>query len=146
MTRVLKFGTVGLSGVGVNLFCVWIGVQIFSGFDTAVRDALASALGIAVSIFTNFLLNDGWTWGDRVKGAQIEDLASRFGAFLVASGVGATLQFGTAQLLALLFGVNIYLAQLAGIGVGSVLNFLINHYWTFTDQGSVSAGGAPDLP
>lgn len=146
MNRILKFGTVGLSGVGVNLFFVWIGVQAFSGLEIALRDAMASALGIAVSIFTNFVLNDGWTWGDRTKGARIGDLASRFGAFLVASGLGATIQFGTAQVMALLVGVNIYLAQLIGIAVGSVLNFLMNHYWTFRDQGSITADGAPNLP
>lgn len=134
LTRLVKFGSVGVSGVGVNLLFVWIGVQIFGGFADPIRDASASALGIVVSIFTNFLLNDTWTWGDRRKGPRLRDLGARLGAFCAASSVAAVVQFGVAQGLVHGMGVNLYLAQSIGIGLASIVNFVANHVWTFRDQ------------
>ena len=54
------FGLVGSSGVIVNLLFVWLTLLLIDD------ESIASAIGIFVSVFTNFL-NDAWTWGDRHK-------------------------------------------------------------------------------
>lgn len=129
--RFFKFCTVGASGVGVNLAFVWIGHQLFASLERAPQLALASALGVVVSVFTNFLLNDAWTWADRPKGHRIRDFFVRAGRYYLASGVAIGIQYGCAQLLAQAFGVWIYVAQAIGIVIGMGFNFAANHLWTF---------------
>ncbi|MGM0578895.1 MAG: GtrA family protein [Myxococcota bacterium] len=132
--RFVKFCVVGASGVVVNMAFLWLGLQMFDGLDKAPREAAASALGIVVSVFGNFLLNDLWTWGDRLKGDRRRDLAFRIGRYYVASALAIGIQFGCAQLLALGFGVLIYAAQGVGIAFGTVFNYVANNVWTFRDQ------------
>jgi putative flippase GtrA len=72
--RFVKFCVVGASGVVVNLAFVWLGQSLFSELEPKQRDLVASLLGILVSVFGNFLLNNQWTWRDRTKGADPRDL------------------------------------------------------------------------
>ena len=125
--RKLKFAAVGVSGVFVNMAFVWVGLQASLVTDPGLRDALASALGILVSVFTNFVLNDVWTWGDRQKRPW---LARLFRYYLV-SAAAALLQFGCAMGLRLLLDINLYLAQFSGIAIGTIINYVANNRWTF---------------
>lgn len=132
--RFLRFAVVGASGVLVNFAFLSIGLWLFSGWPESSRDAAASALGIAVSIFTNFLLNDVWTWGDRKKGTRKRDVAWRFSTYAVGAGIAAALQFGIAALFRGAFGAHVYLAQAAGIAVGTVVNYIISNKLVFKDK------------
>ena len=132
--RFLRFAVVGASGVLVNFAFLSIGLWLFSGWSDSARDAAASALGIAVSIFTNFLLNDVWTWGDRKKGTRKRDVAWRFSTYAVGAGIAAALQFGIAALFRSAFGAHVYLAQAAGIAVGTVVNYIISNKLVFKDK------------
>ena len=127
--RILQFATVGVSGVLVNMASVWAGLQLVQAADPDLRDALASALGILVSVFTNFLLNDVWTWGDREKGSWL----SRLARYYLVSAAAALLQFGCAMGLRLLLDINLYLAQFSGIALGTIVNYVANNRWTFKD-------------
>lgn len=132
--RFVRFGVVGATGVVVNFTFMAVGLWLFSGLEQSLREAVASALGIAVSIVTNFLLNDMWTWGDRPKGARKRDWALRFTAYSVGAGIGAAAQFGAFVLLRSLFDLNIYVAQGVGILVGTAINFVINNRVVFKDN------------
>ena len=125
--RMLQFGFVGVSGVFVNLAFVWIGLRLLAGTDPILHDAAASALGIVVSVFTNFVLNDLWTWGDRRKGPWWV----RLGRYYLVSAAAGLLQFGCAMGLRLSLDVSLYLAQGVGIGLGTVVNYVANNLWTF---------------
>lgn len=138
--RFVKFGIVGVGGVAVNLLFVWIGEQIFAGLDKSATNAAASALGIVVSIFTNFLLNDAWTWGDRPKGGRKRDFLGRMAAYFAASAIAAGLQYGCAMALNQGLAWNLYLAQLIGIAIGMVINFVLNNVYTFRDRSKGNAG------
>jgi len=132
--RFVKFGLVGASGVVVNLAFVWVGLALWNGSPEGTRKALASALGIVVSVFTNFLLNDAWTWADRRKGDRRRDLLARVGRYYLASAAAIALQYGVAMVLAQAADWNLYLAQLVGIALGTVVNYVVNNVWTFRDQ------------
>lgn len=132
--RFVKFCTVGASGVGVNLGFVWVGLRVFAALPSTLVEPAASALGIVVSIFTNFLINDGWTWSDRQKGRRKRDFLHRAALFYVTSAVAAAVQFGTAVGLNRGMGVDIYLAQLIGIVPGTAINYAVNNVWTFRDR------------
>jgi putative flippase GtrA len=85
--RFLKFGAVGASGVGVNLVCLWLFADLL-GFHAN----LASALAIEVSIISNFLLNEVWTFSDRKNGEV--GLPGRALRFHMVSLLGAVIQWG----------------------------------------------------
>ena len=108
---------------------VWFGQRGFAVADPDLKDALSSALGIVVSVFTNFVLNDLWTWGDRSKGSWF----SRLARYYLVSTLAGLLQFGCAMGLRFLLDLNLYLAQIAGIGLGTVVNYVANNLWTFRE-------------
>jgi putative flippase GtrA len=132
--RFVRFGIVGASGVVVNLAFMALGLAVFASLEQSLREGLASALGIAVSVLSNFLLNDMWTWGDRDKGARKRDWVLRFTAYSVGAGIGAGIQFGTFLLLRAAFGMHVYLSQGIGILLGTASNFVINNRLVFKDK------------
>ena len=136
--RFLRFVIVGSLGALVNFAFVALGLWLFKGVDDDhTRKALASALGIGVSVISNFIFNDAWTWGDRQKGTGKADAAKRFGAYALGAGLGVALQYGTFLVLDAAFGLQgilVYLAQGLGIGVGMVANYVINNRIVFKDK------------
>jgi dolichol-phosphate mannosyltransferase len=133
--RFLKFCLVGASGVPVNLFFTWLGHRLlFTSLGAEARTAAASLLGIVVSIFTNFLLNDLWTWSDREKAAGRGPLLARLGRFYLVCSIASAIQFGTAMALGVWLRLHYLLAQLAGIALAMAVNFVVNNAWTFRDR------------
>lgn len=144
--RLIRFGVVGASGVAVNVIVAWLAFRlVFSPWwgDAPYAQTAASALGIALSILTNFLLNDAWTWGDR-RAASGRSAARRCADFYLASSLAALVQLGVFRATIALWSVEeplvagfsaaeieVAVAQLIGIAVATPLNFVLNHVWTF---------------
>ena len=134
--RFIRFCVVGASGVFVNLgiftlFQAIVLAQVMP--DEDARFLVANFSGVAVSIFTNFLLNDFWTWGDREKHGHAH-FWTRLLKFYLVSSVAAAVQVGVAWLVRSHFGMLDQLAVLIGIGVATVINFTANHFWTFQER------------
>lgn len=125
LRRLIKFGLVGFSGVLVNmgLFFLFSDVAGFSYY-------LASPIAIEFSIVNNFLWNTGWTWKDR-KTTCRKEKTWRFLKFHLISALSALVNYGILVLLVEKGGLNKYLANLAGIALGTGINFILNHFWTF---------------
>ena len=126
--RFIKFGLVGSSGVFVNLLFVWLTLLISDD------ESIASAAGILVSVFTNFLLNDSWTWGDRSKKRGASTFALRALQYYVASGIAIAIQFGTTMVFVHVWELSVFLGQVVGIVLGMFINFVVNNFWTFRDD------------
>ncbi len=162
--RVIKFLVVGTSGVPVNLGVVWLatvalapalfvpvrdrGAAAFAVptlTATGVRDIVAYGLGILVSIFTNYLLNNYWTWGDRVAGSTAGGFFRRLFQFYLVSSVAALVQLGTSSWVSAAVRGNEFFAMpisgeyrvyhafapMVGIVAGLAINFIANNLWTF---------------
>ena len=139
--RFIKFCLVGGSGVPVNLVLTWVGYRLlFAGLGGEARKA-AYVVGILVSILTNFLLNDLWTWKDRHKAEG--HFVGRLLRFYLVSSVAALLQFGTAMGLGVWLHLHYLIAQLCGIAVATAVNFVINNAWTFRSHPPPPDEGAP---
>lgn len=134
--RFIKFCLVGASGVPVNLLLVWVGFNyLFVSMGGRLQVTLASALGFLVSVFTNFLLNDIWTWSDRPKGAS--GFWGRAGRFYLVCSAGGIMQIGATNLVTWLGGETDYMAilgQLCGIALATVINYFVNNFWTFRNK------------
>lgn len=143
--RLLRFLAVGASGVGVNL-----GVLALLAGALRVREVLASAVAIEVSILWNFALNNAFTYRDR-NAAAAAGLAQRALRFNAVSLVGLALQLGTFVLLravllhalgrASLGGLR-YPAQLAGIALATAWNFAGNLRFTWRQAAARAGEGA----
>lgn len=79
----LKFAIVGASGVVVNLGAL----AVLSALG--MRSSVASALAIELSIISNFIVNDRWTFA----GQHLHALPSRALRFQLISLVGAVAQW-----------------------------------------------------
>ncbi len=146
-SRLLKFGTVGVLGVGVNLV-VFNAVMVLLGplWTLPGLFVVANAWGFIVSVFTNFLLNDGWTWGDREKGGRAQWFR-RLAKYYITASSGGLVQVVTAWVTltffwshfdwtALGYPLTPSLAVLTGIGCGMFINFSLSHLWAFRDAPS----------
>lgn len=143
--RLLKFGTVGLSGVGVNVavFALFFHLILASFLSGDPQFVGANAAGFVVSVFTNFVLNDIWTWGDRRKGRWTDWFHRLAKYYVTASGAGAVQLFTAWLSLRVvwvplgptLFGRNFapLAGVLTGIGCGMIINFAASHLWAFRD-------------
>lgn len=115
-----KYLVVGGSGVVVNS-----GALAFFHQLLAMPLVLSSMLAVELSIGSNFLLNDRWTFGRRWPSWR------RFFKFNLVSLVGLVIT--TAVLWALVTGAHspYLLANLFGILLALIWNFCINLFWTW---------------
>jgi dolichol-phosphate mannosyltransferase len=122
--NVFRFGIVGLTGVVVNL--VILNLLLLAGISGYV----ALFVAIAVAILNNFLLNDLWTFRDSARRISTS-IWQRLWLFYTVSAGGAVINYGVTLILAHFLLMNISLADLIGILVGFVWNFLLNRRVTW---------------
>lgn len=143
--RLLKFGVVGASGVLVNMGVFWLGTAVvFAALDESPRNVCAGVLAVAVSILTNFLLNDAWTWRDR-RSAGGRTWWGRLFRYVLVAAIAGVVQVGVLWVLSIPLGIHELIANFVGIGAGVAINFVVNNVWTFRgDDGTKDApvGGA----
>jgi len=119
----IKFAVVGLSGVIVNLGIFTLLLQ------ADVNKYVASPISIEVSIITNFLLNNYWTFRSRKTSDHVRIKGLKFNVVsLVSLGVSYT----TFVILSVLFPETApTVHQLIGIAPAMLINYFLNSYWTF---------------
>lgn len=122
--RVFKFGIVGLSGIVVNLAILTL--LLMAG----ISGYIALFFAIVVAILNNFLWNDLWTFRDSARRA-VTSVWQRLWLFYTVSAGGAVINYGVAVLLTNFIGMKIDLADLIGILIGFVWNFLVNRRFTW---------------
>jgi dolichol-phosphate mannosyltransferase len=124
LLRFLKFIGVGLSGTVVNL-----GILRLVNALTGWSGYLALVPGIEVSIITNFLLNDFFTFSDRRSG-KVKSVFGRLLKYNLVALTGAIINYAIAAAL-FTVGVNIYLADFAGIVVAFLWNYFFSTVWAW---------------
>jgi dolichol-phosphate mannosyltransferase len=127
--RFWKFMLVGASGVLANVAVFWLLVH---PMRTPVVHA--GVVAAALSTFTNFLLNNTFTWADR-RAVSWSVFLRRLGKYYIATGAGNLVY------LALLWGLTHLgmvpmLANIIAIGVGGTLNYVAHNAWTWRHQGT----------
>ena len=121
----IKFALTGLSGVFVNLGSFQFLLEL------GVHKLLASPIAIELSIVSNFLINNYWTFGDRVMIGRkrirglFYNLVS-IGSLAVSYGVFAALSVLLPE------APPVWLQALA-IPPAMLLNYFLNSYWTFRE-------------
>lgn len=126
-SRLWKFLLVGASGVVVNMVVFWLLLHL-----GRVHYLYAGVVAGLTSTFTNFVLNNAFTWADRREGARSVFL-HRLGKYYVATWAGYLVYLGLLWGLTHL-GLAPMLANLVAIGAGGMLNYAMHNIWTWRRQ------------
>lgn len=118
----IKFSIVGLSGVVVNMGFLWLFVEV-TRFDKRV----AGALSIEISIINNFIWNNYWTW----KGRSGIPFLNRFLRYNLITLLTSAIFNYFLYIFLLHFGINYLIAQLAGIALAVMINFVLFEKFVF---------------
>lgn len=119
----LKFSLVGLSGVLVNLGSFQLALGL------GVHKFLASPIAIELSIISNFLLNNFWTFADRTMPGRRRIRGLKYN---LVSLTTLALSYATFVLLSMVFpDAPPVVLQGCGIVPATICNYLLNSYWTF---------------
>jgi len=131
--RFIKFNLVGLSGVVVNE-----GLLVLLASE-GFYYIYASAVAIEVSIITNFILNDFWTFRDRRHG----HIATRFAKFNGLMFIGLAVNLAILYAGTEFFGINYALSNLIGIGAAFLVRYWLSLKYTWIKKEEASVLPAP---
>ncbi len=125
LLRMVKFGLVGLSGVGVN-----IGILYWLTESAGLFYLASAAIAIEVSIISNFSLNDYFTFADR-REPGVKGFFKQMGKFNLVSLFGLAINTIVLVMFTELFGVYYLISQLFGIAAATTWNYLGDIWWTW---------------
>lgn len=120
LVRLAKFGLVGISGLLVNSFLLFL----FHGV-ASLPLLLAAPAAYEFSVVNNYLWNDVWTFGTHSPSLR------RLLKFNLISLGALGITVGTLYALVEWAAWHYLLANLAGIGIGFLWNFSMNVLWTW---------------
>ena len=128
----IKFALVGLTGVFVNLGSFHLLLEI------GVHEFLASPIAIELSIISNFLLDNFWTFADRAMNGRKRLRGLKFN---LVSLLALVPSYATFVGLSMLFphGSPVLL-QGCGIVPGALVNYFLSSCWTFREVGREDGG------
>ena len=131
LRRWLKFNAVGIVGIGLQLLLLQLLAVYFR-----MNYLWATGIAVELTVVHNFFWHESFTWRDRSKGSVLDRL-KRFFRFNLANGVVSLL--GNLGLMWVFSGVwkwPYVPANLAAIGICSLLNFYVSHKHVFVDKAS----------
>jgi putative flippase GtrA len=124
MGKIARFALVGLSGILVNTGFLYIFTEIGGIFYLA-----SSALAIEISILTNFILNDFWTFKSRT--GLIRQRWKRLASYNFLALGGMAVNLGVLYGLTAGFDVYYLYANIIGILFAFLWNYLTNRNITW---------------
>lgn len=126
--RFIKFGIVGTSGIAVNTGVLWVLKGLLN-----VPLAIAPIFAIGTAVFSNFLLNNYWTWNENKK-IRKHTFFNRLWRYYLSASLGALINYSVLLLLTTAFGIHYLISNLIGIFFGMLSNFLLGEFWVFKSE------------
>lgn len=123
--RFIKFGIVGTSGIAINTGVLWVLKGVLG-----VPLAIAPIFAIGTAVFSNFMLNNYWTWNGN-KNIRKHTFLHRLWRYYLSASLGALINYITLLSLSNFLEIHYLIANLAGILLGMVSNFLLGEFWVF---------------
>ncbi len=122
----IKYCLVGSSGVFVNL-----GIYYFLTRFINLPITISSPIAIELSIISNFILNNYWTFKSRQSQKSI---GIRILNFHIVAGVAGIMNYLSFLLIVYLLEINDLIAVVLGIAIGIIFNYAGNSLWTFRKE------------
>ncbi|NHV96622.1 MAG: GtrA family protein [Thaumarchaeota archaeon] len=119
--RFIKFNIVGLTGVFVNEGILMLLTSL------GLYYIYSSIVAIEISIISNFMLNDIWTFKDRRSGHILKRLVK----FNILMLVGLVINLLILYVLTDLASLHYTISNLFGIGIASIARYLMSIKWAW---------------
>lgn len=141
----IKYGITGLSGVFVNLggqflYNNVLAINVVEQIQSAISlPSGAIVFGFELSVLTNYLLNNVWTFSDRRNVGFLDNMIG-FLKFNVISLLGFLIQFSTWFFLVKYFQIHYpdflpyrltYMGNIVGILLATATNYFLNRNFTW---------------
>ncbi|MCF6269654.1 MAG: GtrA family protein [Melioribacteraceae bacterium] len=126
--RFIKFGVVGTSGIAVNTGVLWV-LKGLLGVPLAVAPIFA----IGTAVLSNFILNNYWTWNENKKSRK-HSFFHRLWRYYLSASLGALINYVVLLTLTNYLDIHYLIANLAGIFLGMVSNFMLGEFWVFKSE------------
>ena len=121
ISKFLKFGVVGCSGMIIDFGMTYLCKEIFK-----LNKFVSNAIGFILAATSNYFLNRIWTFD-----SHSERVGSQYVQFMVVSVIGLGINSIILYLLNERLKWNFYLSKLIAIGITTVWNFFANLLFTF---------------
>jgi dolichol-phosphate mannosyltransferase len=119
--RFIKFNIVGLTGVFVNEGILMLLTNL------GLYYIYSSIVAIEISIISNFMLNDIWTFKDRRSGHILKRLVK----FNILMLVGLVINLLILYVLTDLASLHYTISNLFGIAIASIARYLMSIKWAW---------------
>ncbi len=120
--KLIKFSLVGGTGIFINMLFLWLLTE-----HAKIKYLYSSPIAVELSILWNFFLNNLWTFREVKGGSFMGKLAK----FHIAAAGGFAINYLILLLLVEKFNMYYLAANLVGILVAFVWNYIINVMWTW---------------
>lgn len=121
LSKFIKFGLVGFSGVFVDFSVTWLLKERFR-----VQQYVSNAAGFMTAASTNYVLNRIWTFQ-----STNPNVAFEYGEFILISIIGLAINTTILWLLVSRLKLNFYVSKIIAIGIVTLWNFAANLAFTF---------------
>lgn len=120
ITQFIKFGVVGIFNTIITAIVIWLLLDI-----AHLNDFISNLSGYIVGLINSFIWNRCWTFASKSK------IGYSAIKFLVSFLFCYVIQWGIVLLLTNISDINTYYCHLFGMVIYTIMNFLINKYYTF---------------
>lgn len=121
--QAVKYGIVGVSNTLITAVVIWVMMKIFG-----CSSILSNVVGYSAGVVNSFILNKQWTFK---SSAGWLSSAVRFG---IVFGICYLMQLGVLIYLNKYLAIDPYYNQLIAMVFYTVINFLMNKFYTFKEQ------------
>lgn len=119
--KFLKFGVVGMIGIGIDFFITWLCKE-----KMGINKYISNAIGFSFAVVNNFLWNRYWTFE-----ANDQPFAEQFVKFVLIAFAGLAINSLLLFLIVKFLKINFYVTKLLVIGLVFFWNFFMNYLFTF---------------
>lgn len=121
LKQAIKYGIVGISNTLITMLVIWLMMKVLD-----CREGLSNLTGYVAGLLNSFIWNKQWTFKESSSG-----WGRSAWRFAVAFVVCYVLQYGLILLLNENLSIDHYYNHLIGMVFYTVLNFVINKFYTF---------------
>ena len=130
--KFIKFCVVGGLGTLLNLFILYISVELFG-----IWYIYGAAFSFVIVITFNFSLNKIWTFKDKER--ETIAVTGQYLIYVVIGGVGMAINIAFLYLLVEYFHIQYLLAELVAILIATLWNFQGTRFLVFKSDGAGSS-------
>ncbi len=123
LIQLFKFGIVGIVNTLLTALTIWLFLKVLLW-----SDYLSNIIGYSIGLINSFIWNRKWTFEN--KGSVKETVFK----FIVTFAFSYLVQLGNLSLLLNHTKIDPYVCQLLSIIVYTIINFLLNKYYTFKSE------------